>query len=202
VQNYGVGATTRVQLYNPYRQVPPTGVSFVLRTALDPAALGPAVRAALREVEPTLPLFNFNTMEADFRRSVTNQRITLTILAALALLALVLAAVGLYGVLSYLVGQRTREVGIRMALGASAASIRQLMLGQGLKLAALGLVVGLFFCVGLGRLMGGLLYGVSGFDPLSLVAVSALLATIGLLASWLPARRATRINPVEAMRAE
>jgi predicted permease len=202
VQNYGIGADTRVQLYNPYRQVPPSSVSFVLRTTMDPAALAPAVRAAMREIEPTLPVFSFSTMKADFARSVTNQRIMLTILSCLAGLALLLAAIGLYGVLSYIVGQRTREVGIRMALGATAASVRQLMLGQGLKLALIGLAVGLLGCVGLGRLMGSLLYGVSGFDPVSLVAVSLLLAAIGLLASWLPARRAMQINPTEALRTE
>lgn len=202
VQNYGIGADTRVQLYNPYRQLPPASVTFVLRATQDIAALTPSIRAVMRELEPTLPVYNFSTMDADFARSITNQRIMLTILTVLAGFALLLSAIGLYGVLSYIVGQRTREVGIRMALGATAASVRQLMLGQGLKLALTGLGLGLFACLGLGRLMGSILYGVSGFDPLSLTAVAVLLVTIGLVASWLPADRATRINPVEALRAE
>ena len=202
VRNYGIGQATRVQLYNPYRQVPPASVSFVLRTTMDPAALTSTLRTAMREIEPTLPVFAFSTMETDFVRSITNQRIMLTILSCLAGLALLLAAIGLYGVLSYIVSQRTREVGIRMALGASARSVHQLMLGQGLKLALIGLAVGLLGCLGLGRLMSSQLHGVSSYDPLSLVIVSVLLATIGLLASWLPARRATRVNPVEALRAE
>ena len=202
VQNYGIGQQTRVQLYNPYRQVPPGNVSFVLRTALDPAALTPAIRTAMRELEPTLPIFGVRTMDEIFTSSVTNQRILLTILMVFAGVALLLAAIGLYGVLSYIVGQRTREVGVRMALGATAQSVRQMMLGQGLRLAAFGLGAGLLASLGLGKLMGSLLYGVSPFDPLIYAAVVVLLVAIGVFASWLPAHRATRINPVEALRTE
>ena len=202
VQNYGIGQDTRVQLYFPYRQSPPTFVSFVLRTSLEPSALSPAIRTAMREVEPTLPVFAVRTMEEIFDTTVTNQRIMLTLLSVFAGLALLLAGIGLYGVLSYIVGQRTREVGIRMALGATGGSVRQLMLGQGLKLAALGLVLGLLASLGAARLMGSVLYNVSPYDPLSLAAVSLVLVAIGLIASWLPSHRATRVNPVEALRAE
>jgi predicted permease len=202
VENYGVGEDTRVQLYFPYRQNTPTFVSFVIRTALEPSSLTPAIRTAMRDVEPTLPVFGVRTMNEIFDTTVTNQRIMLTLLSVFAGLALLLAGIGLYGVLSYIVGQRTREVGIRMALGATAGSVRQLMLGQGLKLAAIGLAVGLIVAVGLARLMGSLLYAVSPYDPLSLGAVSIVLVAIGLFASWLPSHRATRVNPVEALRAE
>ncbi len=202
VENYGIGQDTRVQLYNPYRQLPPGFVSFVLRTQGDPAALAAGIRSAMREVEPTLPVFAVRTMEEVFDLTVTNQRIMLTLLSVFAGLALLLAGIGLYGVLSYIVGQRTREVGIRMALGATAGSVRHLMLGQGLRLAAVGLLVGLVACVGLGRLTESLLYGVSPYDPLSLAAVSVVLVAIGLFSSWLPAHRATRVNPTEALRTE
>jgi predicted permease len=202
VQNYGIGQDTRVQLYFPYRQNPPGFVSFVLRTALEPAALTPAIRTAMREVEPTLPVFALRTMEEIFDVTVTNQRIMLTLLSVFAGLALLLAGVGLYGVLSYIVGQRTREVGIRMALGATAGSVHQLMLGQGLRLAAIGLGLGVLASVALARLMSSLLYAVSPYDPLSLGAVSLVLVAIGLFASWLPSHRAARVNPVEALRAE
>jgi ABC-type antimicrobial peptide transport system permease subunit len=202
VENYGIGQPTRVQLYSPYRQAPPANVSFVLRTSQDPAALAPAVRAAMREIEPTLPVFSLRTMDEIFDVSVTNQRILLTILMVFAGVALLLAAIGLYGVLSYIVGQRTREVGVRMALGATAQSVRQLMLQQGLRLAAFGLGAGVLASLGLGKLMDSLLYGVSAFDPLVYGAVVLLLVAIGLFASWLPAHRATRINPVEALRTE
>ena len=202
VQNYGIGQDTRVQLYSPYRQVPPTNISFVLRTTLESSALTPAIRTAMREVEPTLPVFAIRTMGEIFDTTVTNQRIMLTLLCVFAGLAILLAGIGLYGVLSYLVGQRTREVGIRMALGATPQSVRQLMLRQGLKLAVLGLALGLLASLGLAQLMGSLLYGVSPYDPFSLGAVTLVLLAIGLFASWLPARRATRVNPVEALRAE
>ncbi len=202
VENYGIGQDSRVQIYYSYRQITPTSASFVVRTGLEPAALTPAVRTALREIEPTLPVFGIRTMDELFDQTVTNQRIMLRLLSAFAGLALLLAGVGLYGVLSYIVGQRTREVGIRMALGATAASVRQLILGQGLRLAAIGLGAGLLAAFGLARLMGSLLYGVSPYDPLSLGAVSFLLVVIGLFSSWLPARRAAKVDPMVALRAE
>lgn len=202
VENYGIGRDTRVQLYYPYHSQPPTGVSFLLRTTRDPATLAPSIRTAMREVEPTLPIFALRPMAEVFDLTVTNQRIMLTLLSVFAGLALLLAALGLYGVLSYIVAQRTREVGVRMALGATAGTVQRLMLAHGLKLAALGLGLGLLACLGLARLMGSLLYGVSPYDPLSLGAVALLLIFIGLAASWLPAAQATRVDPVEALRAE
>jgi putative ABC transport system permease protein len=202
VENYGIGQDTRVQMYSPYRQVPPGFISFVLRTNMDPAAVSGSLRAAMREIEPTLPVFAVRTMDEVFDGTVTNQRIMLTLLSIFAGLALLLAAIGLYGVLSYIVGQRTREVGIRMALGATAGSVRQLMLSQGLKLAAIGLGIGLVACIAVAKLTSSLLYGVSPYDPLSLGAVSVLLVAIGLFSSWLPAHRATRVNPTEALRTE
>lgn len=202
VQNYGIGQQTRVQLYSPYTQVIPTQVSFVLRSGQDPAALTPLVRTTLRTVEPTLPVYAIVTLEELFTTSVTNQRIMLTILSVFAGVALLLASVGLYGVLSYIVGQRTREIGIRMALGATVQSVRQLMLGEGLRVALVGLGVGLLACVGLGRLMESVLYGVSPLDPFNLGTVAVVMIVIGLLASWVPAHRATRVNPVEALRNE
>ncbi len=202
VQNYGLGQDTRVQIYYPYRRTPPAAVNFVVRTTQDPASLGNAVRSVMREVEPTLPIFALRTMDELFEQSVTNQRVMLRLLGVFAGIALLLAAIGLYGVLSYILAQRTREVGIRVALGATAQDVRRLMLGQGLRLAAVGLGIGLAGSLALGRAMAGVLYGVSPFDPLSLGAVALLLLLIGLFASWLPAYRATRINPVEALRSE
>ncbi len=202
VQNYGIGENTRVQIYYPYRRLAPGSVSFVLRTQQDPASLAGAIRATMRKIEPTLPVFALRTMDEIFDLSVTNERVMLRLLAVFAGIALLLAAIGLYGVLSYIVAQRTREVGVRMALGASAASVRQLMLGQGLRLALIGLGIGLLAAAGLGKLMSSVLYGVSPFDLLSLATVSVVLLAIGLFASWLPAHRATRINPVEALRAD
>jgi putative ABC transport system permease protein len=202
VENYGIGQDTRVQLYFPYRQGAPGFLSFVVRTTMEPAALTPSIRAAMREVEPTLPVFNVRTMDEVFDLTVTNQRIMLTLLSAFAGLALLLAAIGLYGVLSYIVGQRTREVGIRMALGATGGSVRNLIIGQGIKLAVFGLALGLLGAISLARLLGSVVYGVSAYDPVSLVAVSLLIVGIGVFSSWFPARRATRVNPLTALRAE
>ncbi|MBA4137134.1 MAG: hypothetical protein C0518_07445 [Opitutus sp.] len=202
VQNYGIGQDTRVQIYYPYHRVGPGFVSFVLRTQQDPATLGALIRSTMRELEPTLPIFGLRTMDELFEQSVTNERIMLRLLGVFAGIALLLAAIGLYGVLSYIVAQRTREVGVRMALGATAGSVRSLMLRQGMRLALIGLGIGALAALGLGKLMSSVLFGVSPFDPVSLAAVAALLLLIGLLASWLPAHRATRINPTEALRAE
>jgi putative ABC transport system permease protein len=202
VRNYGIGQDTRVQLYSPYRQVPPGNVSFVLRTTLEPTALAADVRRVMRELEPTLPVFAVRTMDEIFDGTITNQRIMLVLLSAFAALALLLAAIGLYGVLSYIVGRRTREVGIRMALGATPGSVRRLVLGQGLRLAAAGLLVGLVVCLAVARLLETVLYGVGAYDPLSLGAVTLLLVAIGLLASWLPGHRAARVHPMAALRAE
>lgn len=202
VQNYGIGEDTRVQIYFPYRRLPPSFVNFVLRTQQDSVSLGSAIRTTMRKLEPTLPVFALRTMDELFDQSVTNERIMLRLLVIFAVIALLLASIGLYGVLSYIVAQRTREVGVRMALGASPGSVRQLMLGQGLKLALIGLGLGLLAAIGLGKLMSSVLYGVSPFDLLSLMIVSVVLLAIGLFASWLPAHRATRVDPVEALRTE
>ena len=202
VQNFGLGQDTRVQLYFPYRQSPPTNLAFVLRTSVEPSALASAIRSAMREVEPTLPIFAIRTMDELFDSTVSNQRLMLILLSVFSGIALLLAAIGLYGVLSYIVGQRTREVGIRMALGAPAAAVRQLVLGQGLRLALAGLGVGLLASFAVSRLLNSVLYEVSPHDPLSFAAVVAVLVLLGLLACWLPARRATRVDPVTALRAE
>ncbi len=202
VQNFGLGQNTRVQLYFPYRQSPPTNLAFVLRTSVEPSALASSIRTAMREVETTLPVFGIRTMDELFDNTVANQRIMLILLGVFGGIALLLAAIGLYGVLSYIVGQRTREVGIRMALGAPASSVRQLMLGQGLRLALAGITVGLIACFAVSRLLSSVLYEVSPTDPLSLTAVVAILIFVGLLACWLPARRATKVDPVTALRAD
>jgi putative ABC transport system permease protein len=202
IQNYGIGQTTRFQLYRPFTQAPSSGPSFVLRTSMDPSALAPAVRQAMREVDPTLPIYNVRTMDEVFDRTVATQRLALVLLGVFAGLALLLAGVGLYGVLSYAVGRRTREFGVRLAIGATPGALLAHVLGGGLKLAALGLGLGLGGALGLAHLMRRLLYEVPPHDPITLGAAAALLLAVGLLACWLPARRATRVDPMEALRAE
>ena len=160
------------------------------------------MRAAVRAVAPEYPLFNVQTMDELFANSISPQRLSMILLGTFAALALLLAAVGLYGVLTYNVGQRTREIGVRIALGAPPSSVVTLILRQGLKLAALGLSIGLFASLGLTQFLSRLLYETSPFDPLSFGAVVVVLVAIGAIACWLPSRRAARVDPMTALRAE
>jgi putative ABC transport system permease protein len=202
IQNFGPRGATRAQTYVPFTQNVPIGATFALRTDRDPAALVPALRAAAQEVAGDLPIFNFRTMDDRFTSGISTERLTLLLLGIFAALALVLAAVGLYGVLNYTVGQRTREIGIRVALGATSRSVVSMTMKQGVKLASAGLLLGLATALTLTRFLQSLLYGVSPFDPLSYITVAFVLAGVGVIACWLPARRAARINPVEALRCE
>ena len=202
IQNYGVRGATREQAYLPYTQSAPRNLNLVVRTERDPAGLFPALHTAMREVTSDLPIYGLRTMDDMFQSSVSTERLTGLLLGIFSGLALLLAAVGLYGVISYTVGQRTREIGIRLALGATSHSVVDLVVRHGLKLAGLGLLFGLGAALGLVRFLQSSLYGVSPFDPVSFTAVALVLAGIGALACWLPARRATKVNPVEALRAE
>jgi ABC-type antimicrobial peptide transport system permease subunit len=202
IQNYGLGQDTREQVYTAQTQSVPAFLTFVVRTAQSPAALAPSLRAAMREVAPDLPIFGMQTMDELFTQSIGTQRLTVWLLGTFAALALGLAALGLYGVLAYNVGQRTREIGVRMALGATPRAVVALVLRHGLKFAGLGLAIGLAAAFGLTWLLKSILFEVSTEDPLSFGAVAAVLALIGLLACWLPARRATKVHPMEALRSE
>ena len=173
-----------------------------MRTTADPTALAAQVRAAMREVDPNLPIFNVTTMREVFATTVSTQKLALSLLGVFAGLALLLAGIGLYGVLSYAVNQRTREIGVRMAIGASQGSVLKLIVGQGLRLALLGLGLGLLLAAGAATLIKSQLYEVSAFDPVSFTAVAAVMLVIGLIACLVPALRATRVNPVHALRSE
>jgi putative ABC transport system permease protein len=202
IQNYGLCGPTREQTYIPFTQNPPSGMTFAVRTERDPASLVPALRGAIREVASDLPIFNVRTMDELFAASISSQRLTVLLLGIFAAIALLLAAVGLYGVLSYSVSQRTHEIAVRMALGATSNSVVSLVLRNGLKLAGIGLAFGLLAALGLTQFLRGLLYGVSTFDPVSFAAVAAVLTSIGILACWLPARRAAKVDPMVALRHE
>jgi putative ABC transport system permease protein len=204
IENYGLGQPRSEQTYVPHTQdrMMPTFVAFALRTEQDPEAIAPALRAAMREVAPDLPTFGLQTMDDLFTASVATQRLSVMLLGTFAALALLLAAVGLYGVLTYNVGQRTREIGVRMALGATQGSIVALILRHGLTLAVVGLALGLAASLGLTHLLKSVLYEVSAFDWLSFAAVACVLAAVGALACWLPARRAARVDPLVALRTE
>jgi ABC-type antimicrobial peptide transport system permease subunit len=178
------------------------GGFVVVRTAGDPMALAGPVRAAIREMDSNLPVANIRPMSEVVSTALATPRLTGFLLGTFAAIALTLAAVGIYGVLSYLVARRTHEIGIRLAVGADRMQVLTMVLKQGLTLAGSGIVVGLIAAFLLTRLMQSLLYQVRPTDPITFVAVSAALIVVALIASALPAFRATRVSPLIALRTE
>jgi predicted permease len=192
----------RPSFYRPVNQRRPVGGVVHVRTAGDPARLIETLRKALAAVDPAVPVAEALTLRQQVDSNVNDERVAMTIGLTLALAALLLAAVGLYGSMSYTVGQRMREIGVRMALGAVPADVRHLVLRQGLQLAIIGSVAGIAVGVGLGRLIEERLYGVTSVDAVSLAVSVAVLTAVALVASWAPARRAARVDPVNVLRME
>lgn len=189
-------------IYVPHRQMPYPELSLVIRTRTEPLSLAAAVRRALWELEPEVPLEEVTTLRSILSRSTSEPRLYMVLLAAFAGVALVLAAVGVYGVLSHSVARRRHEIGVRMALGAGRGDILLLVAGRILALAGGGLVLGVAGALALSRLMASLLYGVEATDPSTYVTVAGVLAGVVLLACYLPALRATRLDPMETLRVE
>jgi putative ABC transport system permease protein len=199
---YGLANPSRLELYLPLQQTRVSDVYLILRSAIDPASLTPAVREAVATIDKDQPVFNVNTMKQLVDDSVASRRITLILLGLFSGLALVLAAIGIYGVISYSVQQRTHEIGIRMALGAQRSDVLRLVVGHGVKLAALGIAVGVAAAFGITRLMSSLLYGVGAYDPVAFAAAAVLLLLVAIAACYIPARRAIAIDPMVALRYE
>ena len=202
VKHQSLDDDPRIALYLPHGQAPTRTMSVVVKSALDPASLGGAAREAIRQVDAALPLYSVRTMEQFVERSLAQQRFTALLLAVFAAMALAVAAIGTYGVMAYLVGQGTRDIGIRMALGASRSRILVLVLRYGAWLAAAGIGAGLAGAVVLSRFLSALLFGVSAHDPLTFAAIPALLLGVSLLACYVPARRAARVDPIVSLRCE
>jgi predicted lysophospholipase L1 biosynthesis ABC-type transport system permease subunit len=177
-------------------------LALVLHTAAGPLALAPAAREALREVDARLPMVSPRTMDEVVREAMAATSFTVLLLGIAAAIALVLGTVGIYGVISYVVGQRTQEIGVRMALGAPSGAVLRQVVGQGMALTGVGVAIGLLGAWGVSRVLATLLYGVKVTDPLTYGVTAAALAGVSLLASWIPARRAARVDPTEALRAE
>jgi len=176
--------------------------TFELRTAADPQAILPAIREVVAQVNTNLPLFDVKTESEQIDRLLFQERLVARLSGFFALLALVLACVGLYGLLSYEVSRRTREIGIRMALGAHRETVLKLILRQGLVLAIVGAVVGIGVASGVMRYLASMLYDVRANDPVTMIAVAVLLTVVALAACYIPARRAMRVDPIVALRYE
>jgi ABC-type antimicrobial peptide transport system permease subunit len=166
------------------------------------ASLGPEVRELVRQVAPEAPVYREYTLEFLAERSMVQLSFTMLTLSVVSVLALVLGAVGLYGVLAYVVAERTREIGVRMALGAAPGMVQRMVVVQGVRVVLIGLAVGLAAAAASTRALGGLLYGVGRIDPAVFLAMSIMLVAIGMLASFLPARRASRVDPIESLRSD
>ena len=202
VYQYGLDSEKTMQLYVPYAVEPMGGVTLVVRSSTDPLRLVSAIRAEVRAVDQDQPVYEVATMEQILADSMARERFSMMLLAVFAAGALLLAAIGIYGVMSYVVAGRTREIGLRMALGADRRSVLRLIVGQGFTLTFIGLSVGALVAFGAARLLTSLLYGVGPSDPLTLSAVALLLGLVALLACLVPARRATKVDPLVALRYE
>jgi putative ABC transport system permease protein len=198
----GVDQPTSMQTYLLYSQDPGAGIGVVVRTQGDPLAVAASVEQAIHSIDKDLAVYSIWTMDQVLGNSLAQRRLTLVVLASFAALALLLAAVGVYGVISYGVRQRTHELGIRMALGAQARDLLRLILAQGLKLALLGVALGLGAAWALTRWMESLLFGVRPTDPLTFGVIAGGLLCVALVACWIPARRATKVDPMLALRHE
>ncbi|MCI0339295.1 MAG: ABC transporter permease [Acidobacteria bacterium] len=202
VKQRGLDGESPVQYYYPHRQRPSSSVFLVARTVSEPQNMTGAVRGVIQSADKELPVFRVTTMERMVADSNSQRRFSTILLSVFALVALILASVGLFGVMSYTVAQRTHEIGIRMALGASKANVLKLVVNQGLILTMIGVVFGLAAAFGLTRLMSTLLFGVRATDPLTFALLPFVLALVALLACYIPARRATKVDPMVALRYE
>lgn len=192
----------RETIYFPHHVFPFTQMTVAVRTAGDPAAMMAPIRSRVSDLDPDLPLYAEKTMAGYVEEARAATRFTMTLIAVFAAVALALASVGLYGVIAYSVRQRTQEIGIRMAFGAERNDIFRLVVGRGMLLITAGLALGVIIALALTRILSSLLYGVAATDPLTYAAISLVLAAVALLACWLPAQRAARVDPMESLREE
>jgi putative ABC transport system permease protein len=188
--------------YFPHTQFPMNDMWLLLRAKGDPRSLIPEVRRQVWALDANLPVENVSTMPELLSTSLAAPRFNALLMSLFAAAAMLIAAIGIYGVMSYMVAQRTGEIGVRMALGASRAQVLKLVVGQGVGLALVGIALGVVGALGLARVLTSLLYGVNPHDPVIFSGVAALLATVAILAAFLPAHRASRIEPVTALRYE
>jgi predicted permease len=202
VKHYALDGETRPELYLPYTQREVDSMDIVMRTQSEPEKLAGTMRSELAKMDNGQPLVRVTTMEGLLLRSMAQPQLYSRLLAGFSGVALLLAAIGIYGVMSVAVGQKTREIGVRMALGATGGAVRSMVLREGMLLTAAGLVVGIGGAWAVTGVLSKLLFGVSPTDPLAFIGASVLLTGVALAACYLPARRATRVDPLTALRCE
>jgi putative ABC transport system permease protein len=202
VKHQGLEAEAKPEVYFPYQQLPKNFMSVVVRTSSDPVSMIPAIRSQVFTIDKDQPAFDIMTMDQRLAKSVASSRFVMLLLGTFSVLALGLAALGLYGAMAYLVTQRTQEIGLRMALGARRSDVFKLVVGKGMRLAIIGTAIGLVASLALTRVMGTLLFEVTPTDALTFVIVSVVLLTVALLACYIPARRATNVDPLTSLRYE
>jgi putative ABC transport system permease protein len=200
VRSADLATGARAMTYWPHPQLAYSAMTLTIRTASDPAAFAPMVEREVRAMDKDQPIADVRTMDQWVARTLSQARFSSTLLTTFAALALMLAAIGIYGVMSYAVSQRTSEIGIRLALGAESSDILAMIVGNAAWLAGIGLAIGVVLALGLSRTLSSLLYATAGTDPVTFAAVVGVLAAVALVASYVPARRASRIPPVEALR--
>ncbi|MGA7918843.1 MAG: ABC transporter permease [Candidatus Acidiferrales bacterium] len=202
IKQDALDSNPRIAFYLPHSQYTTPAMNVVLRSEVTPAALTSAIKKEIHEVDPDLPIYNVRTMDNRVQASLARRRFSMVMLSLFAFLALALATIGIYGVMAYAVSQGTREIGIRLALGATPSDILWLVVRQGMILAMTGVTLGLLCAFALTHLIRSLLFGVRASDPLTLLAIAGLLAGIALVASYIPARRAARTDPMVSLRCE
>jgi predicted permease len=202
VKHYALDTDSRVAYYTPHLQRFDNTMCVVVRVTTGPLSIAAAVTREVWAIDPNAPIYDVKTMEQWLSESLARRRFAMISLGLFALVAMILAAVGIYGLMSYSVAHRTREIGIRMALGAQTRSVLKLIIGQGMLLASAGVGVGLIIAFAVTRFMASLLFGVNATDLLTFAAIALALAGVAALACWIPARRATKVDPMIAMRCE
>jgi predicted permease len=202
VKHYALDTDSRVALYTPHLQGGAGSLSIAVRTTADPLGMAAAVTREARALDPNLPLYDVKTMEQWLSESLARRRFAMLMLGLFAVVAMLLAGAGIYGVMSYTVEQRIREIGIRVALGAQTRDVLRLVVRRGMSLTGIGVALGLTAAIAATRVMANLLFGVRATDPLTFVLIALLLALVALAACWIPAWRATKVDPMVALRCE